>query len=70
MDTIVIKTSNTIKTKHLMELLKSMDFVSQVEYLDTYIKGQKLLEGLNKIAAGSMSPEEINAEISAYRNGK
>jgi len=74
MDTIVIKTNNSAKAKHLVELLKSMDFVAQVEYLDKFVLGQKLLDKVNKIVANSelaeMTLEQVNEEISNYRNGK
>ncbi|HOY20183.1 MAG TPA: hypothetical protein PLC89_22920 [Haliscomenobacter sp.] len=73
MDTIVVKLNEPGKAKLLMELLKSMDFVSNVEYFDKYIKARKLFEEVNKIAAASplteMSLEEINEEISNYRHG-
>ena len=73
MDTIVVNLNEPGKAKLLMELLKSMDFVSNVEYFDKYIKARKLFEEVNKIAAASplteMSLEEINEEISNYRHG-
>ena len=73
MDTIVVKLNEPGKAKLLMELLKSMDFVSNVEYFDKYIKARKLFEEVNKIAAASplteMSLEEIYEEISNYRHG-
>ncbi len=74
MDTIVIKLNEPGKAKILMEILKSMDFITTVAYFDKYLKAKKLFEEINKIAADSplaqLSPEEINAEIKRYRHGK
>ncbi len=74
MDTIVIKLSQPDKAKILMEMLKSMDFVSTVAYFDKYIKAKKLFEEVNRIAAASpltqMTLDEINAEVKAQRHGK
>ena len=74
MDTIVIKLSQPNKAKILMEMLKSMDFISTVAYFDKYLKAKKLFEEINKIAAASplaqLSLEEINAEVKSYRHGK
>ncbi|MBL7797038.1 MAG: hypothetical protein JNJ90_11145 [Saprospiraceae bacterium] len=74
MDTIVIKLNQPDKAKILMEMLKSMDFVSTVAYFDKYIKAKKLFEEVNRIAAASplaeMTLDEINAEVKAQRHGK
>ncbi len=74
MDTIVIKLNQPEKAKLLMEMLKSMDFISTVEYFDKYIKAKKIFEEVNKVAydspLASMTVEELNEEISNYRNGK
>lgn len=74
MDTIVIKLNQPEKAKILMEMLKSMDFVSTVTYFDKYIKAKKLFEEVNRIAAASplaeMTLDEINAEVKAQRHGK
>lgn len=71
MDTIVIKLSQPNKAKILMEMLKSMDFISTVAYFDKYLKAKKLFEEINKIAAASplaqLSLEEINAAVKSYR---
>ena len=74
METLIIKLNQPKKALLLMEILKSMDFISNVEYVDQYKKGKKLLEDINKIAAKSelakMTEEEIDLEIEAYRNGQ
>jgi len=74
MDTIVIKLNQPDKAKILMEMLKSMDFVSTVAYFDKYVKAKKLFEEVNRIAVASplaqMTLDEINAEIKAQRHGK
>jgi hypothetical protein len=71
MDTIVIKLNQPKKAKILVEMLKSMDFISTVVYFDKYVAAQKLFEEVNKIAAASplaqLSLEEINAEVMGYR---
>ncbi len=57
-----------------MELLKSLDFISNVEFFDKYVKAKRLFEEINRIAAQSplaqLSMDEINREISDYRHGK
>jgi hypothetical protein len=74
MDTIVIKLNQPNKAKLLIEILKSMDFISTVEHFDKYIKAKKLFEEVNKIAANSplaqMTAAEIDEEIRQYRHGK
>ncbi len=74
MDTIVIKLNQPEKAKLLMELLKSLDFISNVEFFDKYVKAKKLFDEINRMAAATplaqMTDEEINQEISDYRHGK
>lgn len=74
MDTIVIKLNQPDKAKLLMEILKSLDFISNVEFFDKYVKAKKLFDEMNRIAAATplaqMTDEEINQEISDYRHGK
>ena len=74
MDTIVIKLNQPEKAKLLMEMMKSMDFITIVQYFDKYVNARRLLEEINKIAAASplaqLSPEAIDKEIHDYRNGK
>ncbi len=74
MDTIVIKLNQPNKAKLLIEMLKSMDFITTVEYFDKYIKAKKLFDEINKIAAASplsqLTAEEINEEIKQCRDGK
>jgi hypothetical protein len=74
MDTIVIKLNQPDKAKLLMELLKSLDFISNVEFFDKHVKAKKLFDELNRFASqtpvAQMTEEEINQEISDYRHGK
>ena len=74
MDTLVIKLNQPDKAKLLMELLKSLDFISNVEYFDKYVKAKKLFDEINKLAShtplAEMTQEEIDMEISKYRHGK
>ena len=74
MDTIVIKLNQPEKAKLLMELLKSLDFISNVEFFDKYIKAKKLFDELNRFASqtplAQMTEAEIDEEIKAYRHGK
>jgi hypothetical protein len=74
MDTLVVKLNQPGKAKLLMELLKSMDFISNVEFFDKYVKAKKLFDEMNSRASktdlAGMTESEINKEISDYRNGK
>ncbi|TAK45460.1 MAG: hypothetical protein EPO28_03725 [Saprospiraceae bacterium] len=74
METLVIKLNQPEKAKLLMELLKSLDFISNVEYFDKYVKAKELLDEINKLASQTplveMTQEEIDEEISSYRHGK
>jgi hypothetical protein len=74
MDTIVIKLNQPDKAKLLMEILKSLDFISNVEFFDKYVKAKKLFDEINRMAAATpmaqLTDEEINQEISDHRHGK
>ena len=74
MDTIVIKLNQPDKAKLLMEILKSLDFISNVEFFDKNVKAKKLFDEINRMAAATplaqLTDEEINQEISDYRHGK
>ncbi len=74
MDTIVIKLNQPEKAKLLMEILKSLDFISNVEFFDKYVKAKKLFDEVNRMAAATplaqLTEAEINQEISDYRHGK
>ena len=74
MDTIVIKLNQPDKAKLLMELLKSLDFISNVEFFDKYVKAKKLFEELNRFASktplAQMTQAEIDREVNDYRHGK
>ena len=72
MDTLVIKLNQPGKAKLLMELLNSLDFISNVEYFDKYVKAKKLFDEINKLAAqtplANMTKKEIKEEIRGNRN--
>lgn len=74
METIVVKISQSSKVKSLIEMLKSMDFVSNVAYFDKLEKANSLFDEVNKLSQStelaSLSLEEINKEISDSRDGK
>ena len=74
MDTLVIKLNQPGKAKLLMELLNSMDFISNVEFFDKYVKAKKLFDEMNRIASSTplaqMTQNEIDEEVNNYRHGK
>jgi hypothetical protein len=74
MDTIIIKLTEPSKAKILIEMLRSMDFVSSVAYFDKYLKAKQLLDEVNAIAAASplaqLSLEEISEEVKKHRRGE
>ena len=71
MDTIVIKLNQPEKAKLLMEILKSLDFISNVEFFDKYVKAKKLFDEVNRMAAATplaqLTEADINQEINHYR---
>ncbi len=66
-----MKITEPSKTQALVEMLKSMNFVSSVDYLDSLQKTRQLFDEVNQLAAGTelqgLTMEDINAEIKAYR---
>lgn len=74
MGTIVLNIKELDKAKTLMSFLKSIDYVSSVEYYDNYLQFKQLLESVNETAANTKLSEltlsQVNEEINAYRNGK
>ncbi len=71
MDTLVVKISESTKTNALIEMLKSMDFVSSVDYIDDINEVRRLFEQVNAFAEGTdlqqLTMDDINAEIKAHR---
>jgi len=53
METIIIRLDRPDKALLLMELLKSLDFITHVEYFDKFAKGKKILEAINQVATES-----------------
>jgi len=51
METILIKVSRPQKVNYLIQILKSLDFVSSVDRLGKYVKTKKLLDEINTEAA-------------------
>jgi len=72
--TVVIKISQKEKLAPLLEFLKSIDYVSSIEYFDELIDFKKKLDDVNRVAKSTdlarMSLEEVNEEIRAYRSEK
>ncbi|MDR2206667.1 MAG: hypothetical protein LBE36_11010 [Flavobacteriaceae bacterium] len=71
METLLVKINETGKASILAEMLKSMDFVSSVDYFDDLKKMRKLFEDVNQSASQTELPEmtmdEIIQEIKNYR---
>ncbi len=71
MDTLLVKIAEPSKTQALVEMLKSMDFVSSVDYFDSLKKTRELFEEVNQLAEGTelqeLTMDDINAEIKAHR---
>ena len=71
MDTLLVKITEPSKTLVLVEMLKSMSFVSSVDYFDSLQKTRQLFDEVNRLAEGTelqeLTMEDINAEIKAYR---
>jgi hypothetical protein len=74
MDTLIIKVNQSDKINSLIQVLKSMDFITWVDYFDKYKTAKKLFDKTNDIAAqtelSELSMDDIINEIKAYRNEK
>lgn len=74
METLLVKINEASKAPMLIEILKSMDFVSSVDYLDDLLKTRKLFEEVNQLASetelSGLSMDDITAEIKEYRREK
>lgn len=72
--TIVIKVSQKDKLGPLLEFLRSIDYISSIEYFDELLDFKKKLDEVNRAAESAglskMTLDEVNEEIKAYRSGK
>jgi len=71
METLLIKVSERKKATMLVELLKSMDFIESVDYMDNLKSFKEAFNNLNDISSSTdlqdMTMEKINKEIKEYR---
>jgi hypothetical protein len=71
METILVKINEVGKATILVEMLKSMDFVTSVDYLDNLKKTRRLFDEVNQLATetelAEMTMDDIIAEIKTYR---
>jgi len=71
METLLIKVNERQKANMLVELLKSMDFIESVDYMDDLNAFKAALNNINKIASSTdlkdITMDEINDEIKQYR---
>jgi Mg/Co/Ni transporter MgtE len=71
METLLIKVSERKKANMLVELLKSMDFIESVDYLNDLKSFKEAFNNVNEIASSTdlkeMNMDDINNEIKEYR---
>jgi hypothetical protein len=71
METLLVKVSERKKANILVELLKSMDFIESVDYMDDLKSFKEAFESIHKIASSTdlsnMTIEDINKEIEELR---
>lgn len=71
METLLVKINEASKTPMLIEILRSMDFIDSVDYLDDVQKTRQLFEEVNQIASetelSQLSMNDITAEIKKHR---
>jgi hypothetical protein len=71
METLLIKVSERQKANMLVELLKSMDFIESVDYMDDLKSFKEAFNKVNEIASSTdlkdITMDDINEEIKAYR---
>ena len=71
METLLVKVSERQKANMLVELLKSMDFIESVDYMDDLKSFKEAFDNVNEIASSTdmkdMTMEDINKEIKEYR---
>ena len=72
--TIVIKVSQKDKIGQLLEFLRSIDYISSIEYFDELLEFKKKLDEVNRAVGATdlsqMTLDEVNEEIKGYRSGK
>jgi hypothetical protein len=71
METLLIKVNEKEKANMLVELLKSMDFIESVDYMDDLYSFKEAFNHVNNIASVTdlkdITMDEINAEIKKSR---
>ncbi len=71
METLIVKIKEPSKTHALVEMLKSINFVSSVDYYDSILETRKLFDEVYQLAAktdlSEMSMDDIDEEIKKYR---
>ena len=74
METLIIKIQEPKKAAMLVQLLKSMDFISSVDNFDDYLKAKEAFDDLNNFSSQTplleLTMEDIISEIKTYRNEK
>lgn len=74
METLLIKIEEPNKANLLIQMLKSMDFVTSVDYFENYQKAKSMFDNINEFAAktelSELSMEDIISEIKTYRREK
>lgn len=71
METLLVKVSERQKANMLIELLKSMDFIESVDYMDDLRSFKEAFNNVNEIASSTdlkdLTMADINKEIKEYR---
>jgi hypothetical protein len=71
METLLVKVSERQKANLLVELLKSMDFIESVDYMEDLKSFKEAFNNINKVASQTdlteMTMDDINNEIKEYR---
>jgi hypothetical protein len=71
METLLIKVSERQKADMLVELLKSMDFIESVDYMNDLKAFKEAFTATNELASSTglkeMTMDDINNEIKEYR---
>ena len=74
METLLIKIKEPNKANLLVQMLKSMDFITSVDYFENYQKVKNMFDNINEFAAktelSELSMEDIISEIKTYRREK
>lgn len=71
METLLVKVNEKQKANMLVELLKSMDFIESVDYMDDLKSFKEAFNNINEIASSTnlkhTTMDDINYEIKKYR---